>query len=97
MGKVITEVSQYKNGQWENPVPVATTAQHVYLITNTGEQISLQEFFGIFKKSAIGCGVNLDNITEIVAKAYVDQQLNALSDALTALTQRVTALEGSTP
>lgn len=97
MAKVITEVSQYKNGQWENPVPVATTARQVYLTTNTGEEISLQDFFGVFKKTAIGCGTNLDNIVEIVSKAYVDQQLNALSDALTALTQRVAALEGSTP
>ena len=90
MAKVITEVSQYKNGQWETPVPVATTAQHVYLIMNTGEEISLQEFFGTFKKSAVGCGVNLDNITEIVAKAYVDQQINAL-------VSRIEALENATP
>ena len=97
MAKVITEVSQYKQGAWQDPVPMGTTAQHVYLTTNTGEEITLQQFFGVFKKTAIGCGANLDNIVEIVAKAYVDQQINGLSDALTSLTQRVAALEGSTP
>lgn len=90
MAKVVNEVSQLKNNIWETPTPIGTSAEHVYLVTNTGQEISLADFFGVFKESAIGCGANLDTITSVVAKAYVDQQINALSS-------RIQALENAAP
>lgn len=90
MAKVVSEVSQLQGGVWGSPTPLGVDVDHVFLITNTGQEMSLRDFFGTFKETAVGCGSHLDTVTSVVSKAYVDQQLNALA-------ARVTALENATP